>query len=77
MKFTEPDLMVSPDTAARTQSSALVERVRADIVAGTLVPGSRLKLPDLAERYRSGVNPLREALARLSATGLEIGRAHV
>ncbi|MGH6989360.1 MAG: GntR family transcriptional regulator [Stellaceae bacterium] len=70
MKFGEPVLSTSLDHVARTQSSALVERVRADIVAGTLAPGSRLKLPDLAERYESGVNPLREALARLSATGL-------
>jgi DNA-binding GntR family transcriptional regulator len=70
MKFSEPDVASSPETGARTQSSALVERVRADIVAGMLTPGSRLKLPDLAERYQSGINPLREALARLSATGL-------
>jgi GntR family transcriptional regulator, carbon starvation induced regulator len=70
MKFTEPDLVPNPESVARTQSSALVERVRTDIVAGSLAPGSRLKLPDLAERYQSGVNPLREALARLSASGL-------
>jgi GntR family transcriptional regulator, carbon starvation induced regulator len=70
MKFSEPDLATPPEGGARTQSSALVERVRTDIVAGALAPGTRLKLPDLAERYRSGINPLREALARLSATGL-------
>jgi GntR family transcriptional regulator, carbon starvation induced regulator len=70
MKFTEPGLVPAADPAARTQSSALVGRVRADIVAGALAPGTRLKLPELAERYESGVNPLREALARLSATGL-------
>ena len=68
MKFSEPEL--APEGGARTQSSALVERVRADIVAGALAPSARLKLPDLAERYQSGINPLREALARLSATGL-------
>jgi DNA-binding GntR family transcriptional regulator len=70
MKFSEPELGVATEGGARTQSSALVERVRGDIVAGILAPGSRLKLPDLAERYQSGINPLREALARLSATGL-------
>ena len=46
--------------------------MRSDIVAGALAPGARLKLPDLAERYRSGINPLREALARLTATGLVV-----
>lgn len=70
MKFSEPDLGTANDGGTRTQSSALVERVRADIVAGILEPGTRLKLPDLSERYQSGINPLREALARLSATGL-------
>jgi DNA-binding GntR family transcriptional regulator len=70
MKFNDPELAPPAEGGVRTQSSALVERVRADIVAGALAPGARLKLPDLAERYRSGINPLREALARLSATGL-------
>ncbi|HEX4111829.1 MAG TPA: FCD domain-containing protein [Stellaceae bacterium] len=72
MKFSEPELAPPPEGGARTQSSALVERVRADIVVGALAPGTRLKLPDLAERYQSGINPLREALARLSATGLVV-----
>lgn len=70
MKFAEPDVVAPLDGGVRTQSSALVERVRADIVAGALAPGMRLRLPDLAERYHAGINPLREALARLSATGL-------
>lgn len=70
MKFSDTELAAPAEGGARTQSSALVERVRADIVAGSLAPGTRLKLPDLAERYQSGINPLREALARLSATGL-------
>jgi DNA-binding GntR family transcriptional regulator len=70
MQFSESAPANASESGVRTQSSALVERVRADIVAGTLAPGARLKLPDLAARYRSGINPLREALARLSATGL-------
>jgi DNA-binding GntR family transcriptional regulator len=69
MKFSHAEGTVS-EGGARTQSSALVERVRAEIVTGALAPDARLKLPELAERYRCGVNPLREALARLSATGL-------
>jgi GntR family transcriptional regulator, carbon starvation induced regulator len=70
VKFSASDVTAASETGARTQSSALVERLRADIVAGTLAPNARLKLPDMAERYNSGINPLREALARLSATGL-------
>lgn len=72
MKFSESAVVLAAENGARTQSSALVGRVRSDIVAGTLAPGARLKLPDLAERYRAGINPLREALARLTATGLVV-----
>lgn len=54
----------------RTVASLLVEKIRTDIVAGTFAPGDRLKLGDLSLRYGSGVNPLREALTRLAATGL-------
>ncbi|MGH6980865.1 MAG: GntR family transcriptional regulator [Stellaceae bacterium] len=70
MKFSDSGAAATAENGARTQSSALVGRVRTDIVAGALAPGARLKLPDLAERYQSGINPLREALARLTATGL-------
>lgn len=60
----------SADSGPRTLASALVERLRADIVGGALGPGEKLRLPELSDRYECGVNPLREALARLSATGL-------
>lgn len=56
----------------RTLASRLVARVRADIVGGALLPGEKLKLAELSLRYDCGVNPLREALARLAATGLVI-----
>lgn len=56
--------------APRTLASALVDRVRTDIVSGVLVPGSKLRLKELAGRYETSVNPVREALARLAATGL-------
>jgi len=72
MKFAERAVAAPPEAGPRTQSSALVERLRIDIVAGQLAPGARLRLPDLAEHYNSGINPLREALARLSATGLVV-----
>jgi GntR family carbon starvation induced transcriptional regulator len=58
------------ETSSRTLASALVGRITADIIDGTLVPGERLRLPDLSARYDCGISPLREALARLSSTGL-------
>jgi GntR family carbon starvation induced transcriptional regulator len=56
----------------RTLASRLVGRLRADIVGGTLLPGEKLKLGELSFRYNCGVNPLREALARLAASGLVV-----
>lgn len=53
----------------RTMASQLMDSVREDIVKGTWPPGTRLNLRDLSEHYEVGVNPLREALSRLSTTG--------
>ena len=55
---------------APTVTSALVKRLRVDIIEGTLVPGQRLKLNELGERYGAGLVALREALSRLVANGL-------
>ncbi|WEK28841.1 MAG: FCD domain-containing protein [Candidatus Pseudomonas phytovorans] len=53
----------------RTMASQLEARVRQDIINGTLAPGSRLRLKELAEHYDAGVIPLREALSRLASSG--------
>ncbi len=50
-------------------ASQLADSVLNDIVNGKLAPGTRLNLNDLSRRYAAGVNPLREALSRLSTTG--------
>lgn len=56
--------------APRTVTSALVDRLRTDIIDCSLRPGGKLKLSDLQSRYRAGVIPLREALSRLAHSGL-------
>ena len=53
----------------RTMASQLEAMVRQDIINGRLVPGTRLRLKELADFYGAGVIPLREALSRLAATG--------
>src|SRR5260370_10681967 len=63
---------VNSSAAPRTQTSALVDRLRRDIVAGTLAPGAKLKISELAVNYGAGMIPTREALARLSSSGLVI-----
>ncbi|NJO37001.1 MAG: GntR family transcriptional regulator [Rhizobiales bacterium] len=50
----------------------LFTEIRRDIVAGVLAPGSRLKTEELAKRYRTSANPVREALWRLQGEGFVI-----
>lgn len=42
-------------------------RLRQDIVSGVLMPGQKLKIEMLKERYNLSNGPLREAMSRLSA----------
>jgi len=51
-------------------ADAAYSRLRADIVGGELLPGMKLKLDALRERYEVSVNTLRETLSRLTADGL-------
>ena len=57
---------------ARTLASAAYQRIRNDIVSGTLVAGSKLKLEKLVREYEIGMSPLREALVRLVGDRLVI-----
>jgi DNA-binding GntR family transcriptional regulator len=54
----------------------IVERLREDIWAGRLEPGSRLIESDLTARFAVSRGPVREALRRLSADGLIEHRPH-
>jgi DNA-binding GntR family transcriptional regulator len=46
------------------------QRIRADIVCGSLPPGERLTLERMRDAYAAGVGTLRENLNRLSSEGL-------
>ena len=59
-----------PTTPAPTRADWVDARLRAEILEGTLEPGSRLVVGDLADRYGVSPTPLREALRRLAAEGL-------
>jgi DNA-binding GntR family transcriptional regulator len=54
----------------------IVERLRDDILAGRLEPGSRLIECDLTARFAVSRGPVREALRRLAADGLIEHRPH-
>ena len=54
----------------------IVERLREDILAGRLQPGSRLIEFDLTVRFAVSRGPVREGLRRLSADGLIVHWPH-
>jgi len=58
-----------PD-AEQTLNAAALRQMRSDIVACRLLPGERLRIEALRERYGMGTSPIREALMRLEADGL-------
>lgn len=59
---------VSPQSG-ETLTSAIFDGLRRDIIAGTLAPGEKLKVRQLASRFGVGFSPVREALNRLSSEG--------
>lgn len=58
------------DPIKRTTQSIIAERVRIEILSGTLAPGSRLMQADLAKRMKTSTTPVREALRELASEGL-------
>lgn len=46
------------------------DQLRQEIIQGLLVPGEKLKVEPIKERFGIGQSPVREALSRLSAFGL-------
>jgi GntR family transcriptional regulator, carbon starvation induced regulator len=58
------------DTAAMGVADAAYSRLRSDILGGELLPGMKLKLDALRDRYEVSVNTLRETLSRLAASRL-------
>jgi len=63
------ELSAAPE-APGTYIEAVQQRLREDIVSGTLAPWEKLRLAELKIRYEMGTSPLREALSRLVGEGL-------
>ena len=60
-----------PETLERdTTAKVVAERLRDEIQAGTLSPGTRLRQNDIARRFGVSTTPVREAFAQLQAEGL-------
>ncbi|WP_341987493.1 FCD domain-containing protein [Azorhizobium sp. AG788] len=54
----------------KTLGEGIYLRLRADLIAGRIAPGTRLPFRQLSARYAVGIGPLREALVRLSSEQL-------
>ncbi|WP_040865345.1 GntR family transcriptional regulator [Nocardia exalbida] len=59
-----------------TRADGIYQALRGDILGGRLVPGERLKFPELSEHYKVSVGAAREALTKLAAEGLVTTKAH-
>jgi DNA-binding GntR family transcriptional regulator len=57
-----------------TQATTVYDRLREDLLSGSLVPGRKLQMRFLVDLYQTGQTPLREALNRLTSEGLVEGR---
>jgi DNA-binding GntR family transcriptional regulator len=65
------EALAAPSPPAHGATVAfIVEKLREDILAGRLSPGSRLIESDLTARFAVSRGPVREALRRLAADGL-------
>ncbi len=53
-----------------TLSSAISDRLRADVLAGRREPGSRVRLEELKSEFGVSWSPIREAVSRLVAEGM-------
>ena len=53
-----------------TVASSVYERLRDDLLTGSIEPGFKLRIDVICERYGAGNTPVREALSRLAAEGL-------
>src|SRR5690242_6876599 len=70
------DVQSQSDESAGTLASAAYRRLRDDILTGALLPNEKLPMRELQLRYRIGLAPLREALARLTAENLVFSSDH-
>jgi len=69
-------LRVKSGPTRKTMAVDVRDRMRSDILNGTLKPGQRLMFADLSERYGVSVGVTREALTWLSTQGLVQAKAH-
>lgn len=70
------DSPANPQMDTDQGETSVFELIRKDIISGVLGPNARLKVADLALRYQTSTNPVREALHKLSGEGFVIIEAN-
>lgn len=69
------DSPASDQATSQTLGDVAFERLRDDIIRGSLVPGEKLRFEILRKRYGLNFGALREGLSRLAAQGLVVSRS--
>ena len=64
------------DEIDKPQALGAYDLLRREILHGELMPGDRLRVADLNDRYKLGLTPIREALVRLTSEGLVASESH-
>jgi DNA-binding GntR family transcriptional regulator len=62
----------STATSPNTRTEEVYDRLRSDLLSGTIAPGEKLKLVELATRFGVSQSVVREALTRLTEQSLVI-----
>jgi DNA-binding GntR family transcriptional regulator len=62
---------------AATRTEQVYTSLRADIMSGRLLPGSKLQFADLTERYGVSMGAIREGLQRLCEQGLVVSEPQI
>lgn len=62
--------------AKLTQAETVFQRIRTEILEGQLLPGAKLNIKALEQRFGVSLGAIREALSRLGAEGMVIAEAH-
>lgn len=68
--------MADDKGATKRISKVIYEKLRREIILGIMAPGVRLVLREIAERYRTSMFPVREALRMLEQDGLVVSVPH-
>jgi len=70
--MSQTDLSIPPLESANDPQGSVYEMIREDIISARLETSARLKVADLAERYGTSTNPVREALQQLRGEGFVV-----